>query len=146
MRKKFILLFFTLLFIVGSSTGFTKETYCLVCKGGRQMVVKWTRKGNIEYIYIFFQKAPYSATQRQPASGQCAWVDRPLKPDEPNRLGLGGIKIGLCELSIKMNKVIIKKICDENLRYLIDAVNNGKLFYVHCYRVGRTLFIRKIGP
>ena len=33
----------------------------------------------------------------------------------------------------------------ENLRYFLDAVYNGKLFYIHCYRNPANHFFRMTG-
>jgi hypothetical protein len=130
---------------ISGAVGQTKTSYLMVCKGGGDMVA-WIEQNYISsdvrvVVYVTFRASPQAASRQEPAPGTCAWVDRPLSAIEQRDLSLAyqwqgedvpvhriNLHHGRAEALLDASSVPI-----ENLRYLLDAVYNGKLFYVHCY-------------
>jgi hypothetical protein len=126
------------------------QDYQMVCKGGGNM---WLNLNfDAKFLNIEFAKSPQAGSQ-EPAPGTCAWLDRPINQQEPDymtfRFGTlpRAIQIRQQNITILINDANIQ---DSNLRYLVDAVYNGKLFYVRCYNKeesGRHWFeITHVGP
>ncbi len=131
------------------------ESYPMICHGGGKMTLAilpglHTDSGDFICSYYFeFAKSPYAGSQRQPAPGECAWLDRPIGGDEPSVLIWmkpqlkGPNSDNVCTV-ITANKVDVATTAKE-VNELIDAVKNGKIFYVYCRRDGERFLITKIG-
>jgi len=124
-------------------------SYSMVCKGGGNMGAELRQSA--KFIAITFQKSPQAAAGGQAlAPGTCAWVDRPISPQEPIMLGFVFEKLPEHFIIHQQNITILfndLSIPDQNLRYLLDAIYNGKLFYVRCYNEANHIFrITHIGP
>ncbi len=69
----------------------TPASFPLVCRGGPNMFVSAKAKNTPNahvVITIGFRPAPAGANTRLPASGECSWADRALRPSEPQKLML----------------------------------------------------------
>jgi hypothetical protein len=131
---KLCIMFLVCIWIADASA---EQDYPMVCKGGGNMWGEFSLYwGNI--IVIYFDKSPQAASQQEPAPGTCAWLDRPISPQEPAKL----VPSGRCSdtpksVTLRYQNITIpldvNRCPDPTLRYLMDAVYNGKLFYVRCY-------------
>jgi hypothetical protein len=65
-----------------------KEWYPMVCRSGPGMYAYYHNytEGEGSMLRIKFKKASVGASQRDPGPGECAWLDRPISPDEPSLL------------------------------------------------------------
>ena len=123
-------------------------SYPMVCKGGGNMGAEL--RTSAKFIAITFEKSPQAASRQEPAPGTCAWVDRPLSPQEPVMLGLAFQKPPDNFIIRKENITVLfddQSFQDRNLKYLVDAIYNGRLFYVRCYNDANHICrITQIGP
>ncbi len=62
------------------------ETYPLVCRGGGGMTLVVRDEGEGPQFIARFARAPRGASAAPPSAGECAWQDRPVSSDEPDRL------------------------------------------------------------
>ncbi len=126
-----------------------QPSFTLVCRGGGMMYAFYaTRGAENSYLEIHFQRSPYTGRRSAPGPGQCAWLDRTLTKDEPRKLKFFADNQYIVQLLIfTKGKAKIKEIRGNDLKYLIDAISDSKIFYVHCYNDGRgNLIITKVGP
>jgi hypothetical protein len=63
-------------------------SYPLACNGGGNMKVSVLSRGHQgrTTFVVEFVRAPQGANARAPGPGECAWLDRAVAPEEPNRL------------------------------------------------------------
>jgi len=128
-----------------------EQDYPMVCKGGGNMNLQIAIEE--KSIQINFAKSPQPSSRQEPAPGTCAWVDRPLSPQEPTHMTFAFEKrpeyMDIRQQNITMS-LAAGNIADGNLRYLVDGVYNGKVFYVRCYQHEshgmRWFKISRIGP
>lgn len=126
-----------------------QPSFTLVCRGGGTMYAFYATRGpEKSYLRIYFKPSPYAGRRSAPGPGQCAWLDRTLTKDEPKKLEFYADNQYIVQLLISANgKAKIRHIKGNDLKYLIDAVSDSKIFYVHCYNDGRGyLRITKVGP
>ena len=128
-----------------------EQDYPMVCKGGGHMkgyiaIEDGGMHGSKKTLHIEFERAPQAASRQEPLPGTCAWLDRPISAQEPTKLWLS-LYSEYMRIDFQLNKAMINmdvagttrdgKIVnwtvDGNIRYLVDAVYNGKLFYVRGY-------------
>ncbi len=69
--------------MIASYANAEPQSYPMICHGGGEMSGAWT---NVPRVIISFRKATASASQRPPGPGECAWLDRPMRADEPSHL------------------------------------------------------------
>jgi hypothetical protein len=154
MRTRIILImlcivFLSCIWVVDASA---EQDYPMVCKGGGHMkgyiafTEGSTTSGTLKSLQIEFEKAPQAASRQELPPGTCAWLDRPISAQEPTKLWLSLYSESI-RIDFQLNKAMINmdvagttrdgKIVnwtvDGNIRYLVDAVYNGKLFYVRGY-------------
>jgi hypothetical protein len=73
----------------------------LRCTPGPNMVARVSHETNAEHrilstvFDISFDVAPQAGSAAEPPPGSCAWLDRPLQPDEPHRIWAKGDGAGL---------------------------------------------------
>ncbi len=116
-------------------------------------------------IRVYFERAPFAASQQKPGPGQCAWVDRPVSESEPGLFffknaenPVKGVKVtteGAQAYIMGPGRVAQlpnggqRSHMAQNL-LLLDAAAKGTLFYVqvHSEQVkGRnTLVMSRFGP
>jgi hypothetical protein len=131
-----------------------EQDYPMVCKGGGNMSLTISDEG--PKLTISFAKSPQAGSRQEPAPGTCAWVDRPINPQEPDKMYFDfGKRPKFIDIRQQNITISLNNIEDTNLRYLVDGVYNGKLFYVRCYQkqvqvqsgaVARWFVITRIGP
>ncbi|KAA3629589.1 MAG: hypothetical protein DWQ09_04950 [Proteobacteria bacterium] len=150
-RMAFMMVLVTgLVFPPGASKAIAAESYPLVCRGGGAMTTSYTIwRGGEQAFRIRFAKARQGAGARQPAPGECAWVDRPLNNNEPAYLefyterGFRGI-----DLEMQGSNLVAKSYGHEVVRYLSQAIGKQQLFYVRAFneRGKNRLRITRTGP
>lgn len=145
--------------VLALTPGIEAQTaYPLSCRGGREMVVRfqaesdngWTR------LHIFFKRGSEGASQRLPAAGECAWLDRGISADEPDQLNIyfRGVRTWL---DIQGDEQLrgydfsgteIEK--SGRLRTLLDAIFGGEPFTVQARVAGsgdnRYFDVVRVGP
>ena len=131
------------------------ESYVMVLRGGGNMTATCARVGGETIVNITFERSPHAANRQQPGPGQCAWLDRALTPDEQLLLQYKSKNNRVSVLSIKGGSIRVEKYegneGGKDLKYLIDAIHGGRLFYVHATRAKLPwgtdyLKITRIGP
>ncbi len=103
--SKFVKAAGAVVLLSAASMSFTADArpagYQLRCTPGPGMVARvsheTTRESRIfsTVIDISFAAAPRAADAALPPPGTCAWLDRPLNPDEPHRIWAKGDGAGL---------------------------------------------------
>jgi hypothetical protein len=153
MRTRIILIMLCIMFLgciwIADSFAEPPPSYQMVCKGGGNMSGSFVTY-DTKKIVINFAKSPQAGSRQEPAPGTCAWVDRPLNPQEPSTLVFVYEKTAMMvdfryqNMTLRLDPAFTP---DGNLRYLWDAVYNGKIFYFRCYNDARGgLIITHVGP
>jgi hypothetical protein len=127
------------------------KSYPMVCKGGGEMVANFSHvkaRGGFHStsLAIEFKKSPAAASVREPAPGQCAWVDRPLSGEEPTSLAYSPGSGQDFFFELRKDGWRLEKSEDAGLEQLLKALRNGEKFYVRCHREGGFLKVDSIGP
>jgi len=131
------------------------KSYPMVCRGGGNMTAMYGRGADETVLNITFERSPHADNKQHPGPGQCAWLDRPLSPEEKLDLTYKSEKNKITNLRIKTGVVRIERYegndGGRNLKYLIDAIHNGQLFNVHATRAKTPwgspyLKITRVGP
>jgi hypothetical protein len=105
------------------------------------------RRGGGVDLWIHFEKATTGATQRQPGPGECAWIDRALRDSEPAKLLFRSDEQYISRLDIMgTSRFKIEGVVGRDLRYLLDALTTGTVFYVRCRNTVGELTITRVGP
>lgn len=143
-------------FLAGNpSLAAANESYPMVCRGGGAMKAMYGRGSDRTVFSIEFSRAPQGANARQPAAGECAWLDRALTPDEALELRYEHRDDRITNLSIREGSITVSRLEGSNagrdLEYLIDGVYAGKVFNLQA-RKAKTpwgtyyLKITRVGP
>lgn len=126
----------------------------LRCEGGGDMRLVYSERDGTAEVRIFFTRAPLPASESYPGSGRCAWIDRPLRRQEPARLSwqlprsqtrVESLTIGSAQWSSAQGLPILKDqtaallrgIYGSDLEHLVNAVRYGRMFQVRAYDDGR---------
>jgi hypothetical protein len=125
--------------------------YRMECRGGGRMHANYYPSGEAVQLKIHFAKARAAARDRPPGPGECAWLDRPVHPDEPFWLrwrfsrrdqGIGRIMFGSADgvpgLGLQPSRSddvpgLIMETTGRPLAPLIEAIHRGRPFAVECY-------------
>jgi hypothetical protein len=125
-------------------------SYPMVCRGGGGITVNITHQ--MRRLTIRFRSARVGAATRQPGPGECAWLDRPLRSNEPRLLTYWANKNQL-NITISSDRRLLGLSVDgdqrsRHWRELFQAVMNGRVFYVRAYneRNPAWLIITRVGP
>jgi hypothetical protein len=120
-------------------------SYPIICKGGGNMTGLFNT--DAKDIVINFEKSPQAGSRQEPAPGTCAWVDRPINAQEASPLKYTYENTGMSFDFRYKNMTLNLGSRDNALKYLWDAVYNGKVFYVRCYKNNYGyLTITHVGP
>lgn len=127
------------------------ESYTLVGKGGGTMHASYYRSESHFILDIHFTKAAVSATERQPQAGECAWLDRRFRTDEPGYLVLSIGTNSQVSLNIDSGGAHIQRFFGDrrtDVEYLVNAIMGGQAFYVRVHKSsdGSSFLIDRIGP
>ncbi len=123
------------------------QSYPMICQGGAGMygpVDALTLDGKTSArIKLTFKRGQ---TARNPLPGECVWMDRAIRSDEPNRLSY--LTAGNQSVSITHNGIVSG---NGPVKYLIDGLVQRKYFYVHVYQVSVPTFepffnVTRLGP
>ena len=112
------------------------KSYPMKCRGGKNIAVRLTTK----VIYIHFAKAK-SPNNIKPC--ECAFIDRAIKPNEPNTLML----LGKNDMVIDYGEGEIYRVTNSNKDFqtLQDAVTKEKEFIVYVENRENKFIITKVG-
>jgi hypothetical protein len=115
--------------------------YMLKCRAGGEMSGKLEDAGNVYILYITFRKA---RDFRNLQPGECAWMDRVIKADEPAEMfwweSSRPINIG-----VEFGHVWFYTVHNQKLRALLNAIEKGETFYVWVRNKGKLFEIAKLG-
>jgi hypothetical protein len=135
--------------VIFSVDTLAQTSYPMVCRGGGNMRANYTASVTQGKLDITFTKSTSSSTKRQPNSGECAWLDRPISQTEPNHMVfrvVGKSQEPFTEFEVTPTKINIKRLHKDFL-YLINAIQQGSIFYVHCRsKEFGYLEITRVGP
>lgn len=126
--------------------------YTVVCNSDGNMKTNYIESHNVGSgqrdrvrirLEFQFKKAPTAAGVRQPAPGECAWVDRPFNTKEASRLTLySDYKRGDFTVSFQGNRLAEINSSNPTVLKLITALRKPGIFYL---RVGLGK-ITRFGP
>ena len=117
-------LFSTALLCLAGSDASAQTSYPLICKPGGDMVAE-VRAG--AQVKVKFQGGADAASNTPPTPGQCSWLDRGFRPEEPAVLAVAGDA--------------------SHATYLVDSLIRGETFYAHVYNDGQgSMMVTRIGP
>jgi len=129
------------------------SAYVLECRGGGEMNATVYKNG--EVAIKGFRSARTAASARPPGPGECAWLDRPMRRDEPKELWDAHRKSPLAFVTMRRGYKYTISLMD-TARYpiitVLDAIMGGQVFLVHVRQVRIThgsrqiLRIERIGP
>ncbi len=118
-----------------------ERSYPMVCRGGGAMQARHVKKTmgtglNIPGLVIRFAKSRSAGTSRPPGPGECAWMDRPIREDEPDKLQLVttqayDVVIQNGRIGLELSEEVDRR---SGFGYLVSAIQRGDLFYLHCYQ------------
>ncbi len=117
------------------------EEYVLQCRGGGRMFARIPLSGNIEIYKL--KRARFSASRRAPGKGECAWLDRPMRPTEAKML-YKTHKATFTHFDIGSNFTHIAW-KSTPIMQVLRAIQQGKLFYVHVRNENGWLVIKRVG-
>ncbi len=142
-RNDFQIFFLVILFFSAAALvpAVLAESYPMACRGGGAMHGYLNATGGRTILVIDFRKAN-NHQNLQP--GECAWVDRPIRSDEPSTLTYS-ISSSSIKAIVSFGKVEFQIQANKDLQTLLDAIQNGKNFHVYCENVGDTFRIAKVG-
>lgn len=152
MKPVFSIAALSLLIVAGyQSPALAKKSYPMVCRGGGNM---WVSVWNAKYatVTVHFTKASVGASQSPPRPGQCVWLDRGMRAEEPTELVFKGKANPFLELKVSASGLSVGRWGRGKSIYIIRAVQSGQLFYVHAYqyknkKYGYNFFkITRVGP
>jgi hypothetical protein len=141
--------------LFASSAIAASKSYPMVCRGGGNMSAMYGRVGGESIFAITFDRSPHADNQQHPGPGQCAWLDRPLSPEEQLELRYTNNKNRISNLTIRKGKIEVLQYEGDNggrdLRYLIEAVHEGRLFNIQATRAETPwgspyLKVTRVGP
>lgn len=123
------------------------ESYAMVCRGGGAMRLQFDT--TTPDMYVLFTAAPRAAGQQQPGPGQCAWVDRPLRPNEPRKLKYRAAAAPEITFEkrrgVQLGTILSLRQSPDALHF-VRPLNEGELFYVRCRNAGSFLEVTRLGP
>lgn len=142
-----------------------KPSYPVACRGGGQMYVEFrplvrpnprSRGRPVEGLRMYgtvvdipLRRANYGANQRPPMPGECAWLDRPIRASEPQKLYILVEDAWITGVEIQGPRgVRIKGVWPQEspLNYLLTSIQRGEVFYVHGYADGEIIRVTRVGP
>ena len=154
MFKKNSLLLMTvclIMFMISTNSYSKQKSYSMVCKAGGSMLLSLVDVligGRDTKLTIRFKHASQAGTTREPAPGECAWMDRPLSANEPKLL-FYLTKNPITALRISKGNVIIagtsRKQYTKGSKTLVEAVNSGRKFFIKAKNKGDFLEISQVG-
>lgn len=126
------------------------KSYSMVCKGGGDIKAEFShvKRGSFHgsSLSITFKKSGSAASSAEPAPGHCAWVDRPLRAEEPSRLVYApgpGQDFGFIFEGNRWRPGVTE---DESLEQLLKAILRPEKFFVRCHRENGWFKIDGVGP
>lgn len=150
-----------------AALGAEPRSYPMICKAGGDMLLAHDH-GNQwgGHVRVRFKKARQGASVRPPRAGECAWLDRGVRANEPKRLAFFFNNkqpfntVLLCNANgcrYRSTRSESNKMSARVSKYLLDAIQNGKTFHVHVYNCenerychqsipGKYFQITRIGP
>ncbi len=141
---------FTLCGIFPVSADAKSPSYVLECRGGGGMYASVHKVGSVQIRG--FRSARAAASARHPGPGECAWLDRPMRRDEPKQLWYPRRNSPIESVRVRANATTIGWM--DTARYpiitVLKAIQKGKVFLVHVKQVRishRKVFrIERVGP
>jgi hypothetical protein len=131
------------------ATAASAETsYLMTCRGGGDMqAVAGQRVSNAHvFVEITYKRASQGAGVAAPAPGECAWIDRGVHGDEPNKILFNDMGVSWTQTVCRAGNCWVNT-PSGGATALMNAVRSGQPFQVHVYndRQGHML-VTKVGP
>lgn len=142
-------------FVVLMASAFGSDVYAgtsypLVCNPGGGMRFRIETKPDFSKISIMFRGASTGASTKQPAPGECAWLDRGWRAGEPQEIyyiARGFDVVGL-HFDANFNLTSWTMLYDSTkpIIYLLDNMKRKTIFHAHAQQDRSTLKITRTGP
>jgi hypothetical protein len=123
------------------------KSYTMVCKGGGDMLASIFNAQHAT-LEIRFKKANTGSAKKPPAPGQCAWLDRGFRAEEPAKLRYRGKDNPFLSLKAKSSGISIDRWGKGPAATLIQAVISRREFIVQAYfyKKDNRFIITRVGP
>lgn len=138
-------------------------SYPMVCRAGgamhgvsgdeRTVIGDHPLARDTRLLNIHFQRSNVGASVRQPAPGQCAWLDRGISADEPNVLVLmAPVDLRVYHFVHRQGGISVELApgIESDFGYLARSIQNGDVFYLRARqyrgRGARHFVITHVGP
>lgn len=125
-----------------------ETSYVMTCRGGGDMLaIAGQRVSNPHtFVEITYKRAAQGAGTQAPAPGECAWIDRGVNGDEPDKILFNDMGVAWTQTACQNGRCWTRT-PSQPVTTLMNAVTNGQSFQLHVYndRNGHML-VTKVGP
>ena len=125
-----------------------QQSYLMTCRGGGDMLaIAGQRVSNPHvFVEITYKRAAQGAGVRAPAPGECAWIDRGVNGDEPNKILFKDMGVAWTQTACQNGRCWTRT-PSRPATDLMNAVMNGQPFQLHVYndRAGN-MVVTRVGP
>lgn len=140
-------LFCAVLLVSSSARDVAAEpnSYALKCRGGSLMTYTVSKPEGSVTMEVTFRRSPRAERDQAPAPGTCAWIDRPIRPGEPNVFRIvasGPLKV-VCRLpsgTTELERCVLRN-SPANIWRIKEDIRQNLLFEVRVYNNQRGVFI-----
>lgn len=124
------------------------QSYVMTCRGGGAMVaVAGQRVSNPHvFVEITFKPGTAGAGVQAPKPGECTWIDRGMRPGEPNKILFDDMGVAWTQTVCNSAGCQVRT-PSAAANNLMNWVRNSQPFQVHVYNdnAGHML-VTKVGP
>lgn len=131
-----------------AGTAAAQTTYVMTCRGGGGMVAVAGQRVSQPQVFveITFARAHQGAGTQAPGPGQCAWIDRGVGSNEPDKLIYTDTSVSWTQTRCTGGRCAVHT-PSRGVTALMNAAASGGTFQVHAYndRKGRFV-VTRVGP
>ncbi|WP_319410253.1 hypothetical protein [uncultured Cohaesibacter sp.] len=140
------------LLAIFASTAFSSQAkaandYVLTCNPAQQMeIVAGQRVSSQEaFAIISFKPGRVGAAMQAPRPGECSWVDRGFRPNEPTKLYFSDN--GKWVQSVCSSRSCAMRTNSRGIQTLATSIQRGRPFVLRAYNDGKgRMIITRVGP
>lgn len=125
-----------------------QQSYLMTCRGGGDMLAIAGQRVSDPHVFveITYKRATQGAGVQAPAPGECAWIDRGVNADEPNKIMFKDMGVSWTQTACQNGRCWTRT-PSRPATDLMNAVMNGQPFQLHVYndRAGN-MIVTRVGP
>lgn len=127
------------------------DSFALMCRGGNLMSYSVRKPEGTVTFEVFFRRAPTAGSVSPPGPGTCAWIDRPVRTDEPNRFRIvaaGPLSVACGYLAGRSGaERCLLRNAPADIWRIREHIRQGRPFQVRVYNDRHGVFIvNRVGP